>query len=139
MATKRSKSHAADETEAPDVIAAAEPPTPEPEVSEAPVVVLEPEPTPLPLPEPEPKKVKPRPTVVETPVVVRPQPGEIVQVRLVGAPQAILIVASGQPTTVIKGESHRARYAHYRQAWQANRKAWEVKYPNAAAFVTEAD
>lgn len=85
------------------------------------------------------KAKKAHPPQAQPAPIPRPAPGDVVQVRLVGAPQAILLVADGRQITVLKGELHRARYAHYRLAWQANRTAWSVKYPGAAAFIVEAD
>lgn len=122
--------------EEPEEVAAAEPPIEE-LAAEVEIAAAEPEPAPEP---PEPKE-KPEKAAAPPapPPLPRPQPGDVVQVRLVGAPQAILITAEGKQVTVLNGELHRARYAHYRMAWQANRTAWQVKYPGAAAFLIEAD
>lgn len=122
------------ETEEP---AAAELPVVEP-VVEVESAAAEPEPEPEP-PAPKEKAKKEQPVQAQPIPTPRPAPGDVVQVRLVGAPQAVLLVADGRQITVLKGELHRARYAHYRLAWQANRTAWSVKYPDAAAFVVEAD
>ncbi len=123
---------------APEEIAAAATPIEEP-VPEVESAAAEPEPEPEPPAPKETAKKKAQPVQAQPVPTPRPAPGDVVQVRLVGAPQAVLLVADGRQITVLKGELHRARYAHYRLAWQANRTAWVVKYPGAAAFIVETD